>query len=109
MPKINQDAVDLACFIAQDRQYPAREVAQAATLIYRRAKTIDTLAIAACNYELSSRQKTRLRHVRREVEQIASQFGMKAETHRDPRGAPVVLRAKWLPDNTMGGGWAVVP
>jgi hypothetical protein len=68
----------------------------------RLATAIHSLCEAACNYELSPGQETRLTNLRQRFTALAEALGFEASTGGDPRGACAYLID---PDDRRGDGF----
>lgn len=70
--------------------------------LVRLATAIHGLCVAACNYELSKPQESRLANLEERFEKLAGFLGFEARTAGDPRGACAYLID---PDERKGDGW----
>lgn len=90
-----------------ERLSPHHAEAYAAEFV-RLARSIHHLCEAACNYELSQAQESRLENLRNRFTRLANALGFEAETGGDPRGPCARLID---PDDRRGDGfgegWAV--
>ena len=68
----------------------------------RLATAIHSLCEAACNYELSQGQETRLENLEKRFHRLAEALGFEARTGGDPRGACAYLID---PDDRKGDGF----
>jgi hypothetical protein len=75
----------------------------------RLAGSIHALCEAACNYELSEGQESRLRNLEKRFAALADALGFEARTGGDPRGACAFLinPAKPTEGDGWGDGWAI--
>lgn len=75
----------------------------------RLAGSIHHLCEAACNYELSPMQESRLTNLQKRFTRLAEALGFEARTGGDPRGACAYLidPAKPSDGDGFGSGWAV--
>lgn len=73
------------------------------------ARSLEALAIADCNYGMTSRQQSRRDKLRMFVVELATDYGFRAECHGDPRGLVVKLfdPADDSAGDGFGGGWGV--
>lgn len=73
------------------------------------ARSLESLAVADCNYGLTSRQFVRRQGLRSFVDGLAAEYGFRAECHGDPRGLVVKLfdPADDNKGDGFGGGWGV--
>ena len=98
-----------ALFAAAAPSLTPRIIADDVAALRRIARSLDSLAIAACNYGLSPRQETRQSNLAAQAVALAEPYGFRCETSGDPRGYVVKL---FDPENeTRGdgfcGGWGV--
>lgn len=71
--------------------------------LVRLATSIHHLCEAACNYQLSQMQETRLENLRNRFQRLADALGFDARTGGDPRGACAYLID---PDDRRGDSFA---
>ena len=80
----------------------------------REANSLQGLAVAECERDLTPRQKTRQKNLTRNVIAYAKSIGAEASVGGDPRGW--IVKVRWpdrganTPSNTWGGpeeGWGV--
>jgi hypothetical protein len=81
---------------------PAHHAEAYAAEFVRLAVSIHHLCEAACNYELSQGQETRLENLRNRFTRMAEALGFEAETGGDPRGPCARLID---PDDRRGDGF----
>lgn len=79
-------------------------------LLLRNASAAQRLAVAACNRELTTRERERGDRLESGFATIATRNGASARVEGDPRGYVVKLALRDGSYNTLGGlesGWAV--
>lgn len=109
-PEFN--AVHLAALLSRialaiDPQPNPYIVALDAGKLFGLAKQLSALSIAYCNHGLTPRQETRRENLAAKVKEIASWYGLTAETYGDPRGYVVRLTGPGIVKNGMGDGFGV--
>lgn len=110
--KDNRPAFIAALLMARvrttDGLIPPHQAAIFAEEFTRLAVSIHHLCEAACNYELSQNQESRLANLQKRFQRLANALGFDARTGGDPRGACAYLID---PDDRKGDGfgegWAV--
>jgi len=113
MKATRKDIIEFTALMARESSIKSDTYSLTESLdrLCKLAKEYHTLAEAACNYELTPRQESRVANIEREAIRIcaAMEVHVNPVFQNDPRGAPIKLQVPSGRTNDFGRIGIVVP